>query len=189
MEVEARARKVRALVLDVDGVLTDGALYYGRGGESLKRFAARDGLAIVTAQENGLPVAVLSGRLAPPLRSRLHDLRVPERLVIEGSRDKSGDIAEIAARLGLTPDDLAFMGDDLPDLPALARVRLAACPANAVPEVRERCQLVCAARGGEGAVREVIELLFKAQGRWHAFVAAWDDSAPGNDGPATGRGL
>jgi 3-deoxy-D-manno-octulosonate 8-phosphate phosphatase (KDO 8-P phosphatase) len=176
--VRARAERVRAIVLDVDGVLTDAGLYYGRGGEALKRFSARDGFAIVSAQKEGLAVAVLSGRLAPPLRGRLRDLHIPAALVIEGSRDKASDVTALAGRIGVSLDALAFVGDDLPDLPALALVGLAACPSDAAPEVKERCHLVCAAAGGDGAVREVVETVLRAQGRWQTIVDAWAAPAP-----------
>ncbi len=185
-ELQARARAVRAVVLDVDGVLTDAALFYGPRGEALKRFSARDGFAIKLAQGEGIPVAILSGRLAPPLRARLEDLHIPATLVIQGSRDKAGDLARLAERLGLGHDALAYMGDDLPDLPALAGAGLAACPADACPEVRARCHLVCAAPSGNGAVRELIQLLLTARGRWDELVAAWErgEARLVLDGPA-----
>jgi len=171
--VRDRARRVRAVVLDVDGVLTDASLYYGRSGESVKRFSARDGFAVVTAQAEGIPVAILSGRMSPPLKARLHDLHIPADLVVQGSRDKAADIADLAARAGVGLDEVAFMGDDLPDLPALALVGLAACPADAAAEVRAACHLVCPSAGGNGAVRELIEAVLRARGRWDTLVVEW----------------
>jgi 3-deoxy-D-manno-octulosonate 8-phosphate phosphatase (KDO 8-P phosphatase) len=173
-ELGARARRVRAVVLDVDGVLTDASLYYGARGETLKRFSARDGLAIKLAQEEGLTVAILSGRVAPPLRARLADLGIPRELVIQGSREKAGDLRQLAGRLGLGLEELAFMGDDLPDLPALLIAGLAACPADAVPEVKERCHFIASAPGGNGAVRSLVELLVRANGRWDTIVGSWE---------------
>jgi 3-deoxy-D-manno-octulosonate 8-phosphate phosphatase (KDO 8-P phosphatase) len=167
-----RARSVRAIVLDVDGVLTDARLYYGPRGEALKAFSARDGFAIKIAQQEGIPVAVLSGRVAAPVRARVRDLAIPNRLVVQGSGAKADDLRRLARRLGLELGELAFVGDDLPDLPALAIAGLAACPADAAPEVREHCHHVCAAAGGHGAVREVIALVLEAQGRWQRLVAA-----------------
>jgi len=175
-DLTARAQRVRAVVLDVDGVLTDAGLYYGRGGETLKRFSARDGFAIVTAQAEGIAVAILSGRLAPPLHARLTDLRIKPELAIQGSRDKAADIGHLAEVLGLDLSEIAFMGDDLPDLPALATVGLAACPADAAPEVRQRCHLVCSAGGGNGAVRELVEVVLRARGRWDSIVEEWRGS-------------
>jgi len=185
-EVQARARRVRAIVLDVDGVLTDAGLYYGARGETLKRYSARDGFAIKLAQAEGLEVAILSGRVSPPLRARLADLGIDARLVVQGSRDKGADLEALCERLGVSCGQAAYMGDDLPDLPALARAGLAACPAGAAVEVRRACHLVCTAMGGGGAVRELVEVLLKAQGRWRAIVAALGgsrvDAAPGGDG-------
>jgi 3-deoxy-D-manno-octulosonate 8-phosphate phosphatase (KDO 8-P phosphatase) len=172
-DVIERARRVRAVVLDVDGVLTDAGLYYNARGESLKRFSARDGFAIKAAQHDGLAVAILSGRVAPPLRARLADLGIDEANVIQGSRDKAADLRTLCERLGVQVEAAAFMGDDLPDLPALSLAGLGACPADAVAEVRERCHYVAAASAGRGAVRELIELVLAAQGRWTEIVAAW----------------
>jgi 3-deoxy-D-manno-octulosonate 8-phosphate phosphatase (KDO 8-P phosphatase) len=176
----ARARGIRAIVLDVDGVLTDSSLYYGPRGEALKRFSARDGFAIRTAQNEGIWVAILSGRVAPPLRARLADLGILPGLVVEGSRDKQRDIEALAEQLETNVGEVAFMGDDVPDLPALSRVGLAACPADAAPEVRESCHFVSAHCGGQGAVRELIELLLTARERWSEIVEGWaTNGAPG----------
>jgi 3-deoxy-D-manno-octulosonate 8-phosphate phosphatase (KDO 8-P phosphatase) len=181
-ELLGRARNIRALVLDVDGVLTDAGLYYGPRGEALKRFSARDGFAIKLAQREGIGIAILSGRIAPPLRARLADLGIAETMVVQGSRDKRGDLLVLARKLGVPVEHVAFMGDDLGDLPALAVAGLAACPADAVAEVRQRCQLVTEASSGRGAVRELIELLLEARGRWDDIVAAW---ARGESGSAS----
>jgi len=173
-----RAAAVRLLVLDVDGVLTDAGLYYGADGEVMKLFSARDGFAIKAAQASGIVVGVLTGRLSPPLAARLRDLAIPRRAVIEGSHDKGGDIERLATRFEVPLDQCAHIGDDLADLPALARVGLAACPADAVPEVRCRCSLVTVAPGGHGAVREVIETLLTARGAWQRDLAAWAGGGP-----------
>lgn len=172
-DVSKRARRIRAVALDVDGVLTDAGLHYGRHGEALKTFSARDGFGIKAAQLEGLAIAVLSGRAAPPLKARLADLGIPSRLVIQGSLDKGRDITRLATLLDLGLEELAFVGDDIPDLPALAAVGLAVCPADAAPEVRARCHLVTHAAGGRGAVREAIQVILRAQGRWEALVARW----------------
>jgi YrbI family 3-deoxy-D-manno-octulosonate 8-phosphate phosphatase len=169
----ARARGVRAIVLDVDGVLTDASLFYGARGETLKAFSARDGFAIKLAQSEGIPVAILSGRLVAAVRARISDLGIPKELTIQGSRDKRADIATLADRLGLSLDQIAFMGDDVPDLPALACVGLAACPGDAAEEARDRAHLVCAAAGGRGAVRELIRVILESRGRWGELMEAW----------------
>ena len=172
-ELLARAHAVDALVLDVDGVLTDASLFYGARGEALKAFSARDGFAIRLAITEGVPVAILSGRLAGPVKPRLADLGIPPDLTVQGSRDKGAGIAALAARLGVPLSAVAYMGDDLPDLPALTAVGLAACPADAADEVRERCHFVARCSGGHGAVRELVKLLLLARGRWPEIVAAW----------------
>lgn len=173
-ELAERARRIRAVIVDVDGVLTDGSLYYGTRGEALKRFSVRDGFGIKLAQSEGLRVGVLSGRVAPPLRARLADLGIAAELVIQGSRSKSRDLDRLLAVLGVDAAEIAFVGDDVPDLPALVRAGLAACPADAAEEVRRRCHLVCRASGGNGAVREVIETILTAKGRWGDLIATWE---------------
>lgn len=182
-ELMERARRIRALAVDVDGVLTDAGLHYGPQGEVLKTFSARDGFGIKAAQLEGLAIAVLSGRVAPPLQARLADLGIPPELVIQGSLDKGRDIATLARRLQLSLEEVAFLGDDIPDLPALAVVGLAVCPADAAAEVRQRCHLITGAAGGRGAVREAVETILRAQGRWEALVARW---ATGQIGEAFG---
>jgi 3-deoxy-D-manno-octulosonate 8-phosphate phosphatase (KDO 8-P phosphatase) len=172
-ELLARAREVRAIVLDVDGVLTDASLIYGPRGEYLKAFSARDGFAIKLAQSEGIPVAILSGRLAAAVRARLSDLGIPRKLIVQGSRDKRADIATLAGRLRLGVDELAYMGDDIPDLPALACAGLAACPADASEEARERSHFVSRAPGGHGAVRELVRLVLEAHGRWAGLIEEW----------------
>ena len=172
-ELLALARAVRAIVLDVDGVLTDSSLFYGPRGEYLKAFSARDGFAIKLAQSEGVPVAILSGRLAAAVKARLADLGIPRRLTVQGSRDKKADIATLASRLGLGLHEVAYMGDDIPDLPALASAGLAACPADAAEEARELSHLVCRASGGYGAVRELVKLVLEARGRWAELMKTW----------------
>jgi 3-deoxy-D-manno-octulosonate 8-phosphate phosphatase (KDO 8-P phosphatase) len=167
------AARIRLVVLDVDGVLTDASLLYGPRGESIKRFSARDGFAVKLLQSQGISVGILSGRMAPPLQARLRDLGIAPKLVIQGSRDKGRDIERLARRNGCTVAETTYMGDDLPDLPALARVGFAACPADAAPEVRARCQLVTSTTGGCGAVRELIETILRSRGSWDAIVDTW----------------
>jgi 3-deoxy-D-manno-octulosonate 8-phosphate phosphatase (KDO 8-P phosphatase) len=168
-----RARRVRALVFDVDGVLTDGHLWYDRRGEELKVFSARDGFSIRLAQREGLLVAILTGRVTPALRARVADLGIPSELVVEGSTDKRRDLKLLARRMNLPLAQVAYVGDDLPDLPALTVAGLAGCPADATAEVRSSCHMVCRSRGGDGVAREVVQTVLRAQGRWNAIVASW----------------
>ncbi len=168
-----RLAPIRLLVLDVDGVLAEGRLLYSARGEELKAFSVRDGLGLRLLLDAGLGVAVVSGRASAAVAARMLDLGVPPEMVVQGSRDKAADLDALETRLGLADAEVAAMGDDLPDLPLLARVGFAACPADAAPAVASVCHRVCAATGGNGAVREVAELLLEAQGRWDQLVARW----------------
>jgi 3-deoxy-D-manno-octulosonate 8-phosphate phosphatase (KDO 8-P phosphatase) len=160
-------------VLDVDGVLTDGILHYSDGGEELKRFSVRDGLAIRLLLESGIQVAIVTGRRSEAVAIRCRELGLRDDLVIQGSSDKAADLVTLQERLELRGDQVAAMGDDLPDLPMLTRVGFAACPADAAPEVVAACHLVCGAGGGRGAVREIAQLILKAQRRWQDAVSRW----------------
>jgi 3-deoxy-D-manno-octulosonate 8-phosphate phosphatase (KDO 8-P phosphatase) len=163
--VTARAAaRIRLLVLDVDGVLTDGGLYYGPSGEDIKRFHAQDGLALVEARRAGLALAVVSGRTSASVTRRLAELGITE--VHQGVEDKSAVLAALMTRLGLDPAEVAAMGDDLGDLPLMRRAGLALAPLNAVREVRDAAHWVSRRAGGEGAVREAVELLLRARKAW-----------------------
>ncbi|HTP26354.1 MAG TPA: HAD hydrolase family protein [Anaeromyxobacteraceae bacterium] len=155
----ARASRVRLLLLDVDGVLTDGRLYYGADGEVMKAFDVKDGHGIVLLREH-VALGVISGR--PGLaRRRLEELGV--RHLIFGQRDKLAGYASLE-HLGIPDGEVAYMGDDVNDLPLLTRVGLSACPADARPEVRSAVHFVARSAGGRGAVRELCDLLLRARG-------------------------
>jgi len=160
----ARAARIRLLVLDVDGVLTDGGLLYGVGGEDLKRFDVHDGWALAAARRAGLEVGVISGRASGAVTRRMAELGIRE--VHQGVEDKTVPLLQMMARLGIEPAGVAVMGDDLPDLPLMKSVGLALAPANAVPELRRAAHWVSRRRGGEGAVREAIEMILKARKSW-----------------------
>jgi 3-deoxy-D-manno-octulosonate 8-phosphate phosphatase (KDO 8-P phosphatase) len=173
-DVRERLERVRLLVLDVDGVLTDGTLIYSADGEDRKRFSARDGLAIRLLLKAGIEIAVITGRSSEVVNTRCGELGVRPELVVLGSRDKNADLERIERLLDIEDrTEVAAMGDDLPDLPLLARAGFAACPADAAPEVIAACDLVCGAVGGRGAVRELGELLLKAQSKWMEQVGDW----------------
>ena len=164
MTAAPRASRIRLLVLDVDGVLTDGGLFYGASGEETKRFHVHDGLALVAARKAGLQIAVLSSRASAAVTRRMTELGVSE--VHQGIGDKAGALAALCERLGIPASAVAMMGDDLPDLAAMGQVGLALAPANAVAEVKRAAQWVARRRGGDGAVREAVEMLLKARRAW-----------------------
>lgn len=165
----ARARAIRLLILDVDGVLTDGRLIYGPTGEDTKVFYVRDGHAIVSARAAGLDIAVVSGRDSAAVTRRLVELGVRE--IHQGVPDKVALLPALCARHAVAPAQVAFMGDDLPDMPLLRRVGLALAPANAVGEVRRVADWVSRVPGGSGAVREAIEWLLRCRGAWPPATA------------------
>jgi 3-deoxy-D-manno-octulosonate 8-phosphate phosphatase (KDO 8-P phosphatase) len=158
-ELLERARRVRLLLLDVDGVLTDGRLYYGAEGELMKAFDVKDGHGIVLVRGH-VELGVVSGR--PGLaRRRLEELGF--RHLVFGQRDKLDGYAQLAP-LGFADEEVAYMGDDVNDLPLLRRVGLSSCPADARPQVRAAVHWVAPAGGGRGAVRELCELVLRAKG-------------------------
>lgn len=163
-EVQNRARRLRLLLLDVDGVLTDGTVHIvSTGGES-KSFHIRDGAAIVWAGRHGLEVGLLSGRYSDATTRRAAELKL--RIVSQAGPDKRQAYADILAERGLTDDEVGYMADDILDLPILGRAGLSTAPADAVAEVRESVDWVSPSGGGRGAVRELLELILRAQGKW-----------------------
>ena len=166
--VRSRARRVRLILLDVDGVLTDGTvIMHGNGTES-KAFHIRDGAAIVWAMQAGLEVGLLSARSSAATAQRAAQLGIS--IVSQGVVSKPLEFDRILAERGVAEEDVAYMGDDLLDLAVLARAGLAAAPADAASEVRAATHWVSTYGGGRGAVREFIELILRAQDRWDAIV-------------------
>jgi len=169
--VLTKASGIRVLLLDVDGVLTDGGLYFGAEGELFKRFNTLDGHGLKMLQRAGITPAVVTGRGSAALRSRLAALGIVHaRYDID---DKAPAAAEILAELGLGWGQAAVMGDDWPDLPMMLRAALVCAPANAHPEVHSRADIITRLEGGAGAVREVCDLLLTASGKYPALLAAY----------------
>jgi 3-deoxy-D-manno-octulosonate 8-phosphate phosphatase (KDO 8-P phosphatase) len=170
-ELKDRARAVRLLVLDVDGVLTDGTLYYSANGEELKAFNIQDGLGIKMLQAAGLEVAIISGRGCAALEVRAQNLGI--RHLYQAVEHKLAAFEELLRRLRLTPGQAACMGDDLPDLALLGHCGLAVTVAEAPDAVRARAHYVTRRPGGRGAVREACELILEAQDRLQAQLAKY----------------
>jgi len=169
-QLEARARNIRLVLLDVDGVLTDGTVAIAGSGDEWKAFSIRDGAAIVWAQRTGLEIGLLSGRASDATTRRAKELNIT--LVLQGEADKRAAYIHLVTSLGLKDDQVAYMGDDLIDLPVLRRVGLSAAPRDACEDVRSRVHYVTDSYAGHGAVREFLELILRGRGRWDALLRA-----------------
>ena len=163
-ELLLQAQGIRVVFLDVDGVLTDGGLYFSEDGETIKRFNTLDGHGLKLLQRAGITPAVITGRDSKPLRVRLAALGIEH--AVFGTEDKRPAAEAILQTLGLDWTQAAAMGDDWPDLPMMTRCALACAPANAQAEVLAQAHYVTRLRGGEGAVRELCDLLLVASGRY-----------------------
>jgi 3-deoxy-D-manno-octulosonate 8-phosphate phosphatase (KDO 8-P phosphatase) len=159
--VRDRARRVRLLCVDVDGVLTDAGMYYGPDGEVLKKFNTRDGMGLARVRAAGVAVAMISGEDSAIVHARAAKLQIDD--VYCGVADKLAAVDELCGRHGLQRSQVAFVGDDLNDVSALERVGLACAVADAADPVQALAHYVTRRRGGDGAVREVCELLIAAQ--------------------------
>ncbi len=175
MTLEERASRIRLLLFDVDGVLTDGVVVMHADGSESKGFHIRDGAAMVWAQRAGLTVGLLSARSSGATSQRAAQLAI--RLVMQGVTSKLDAYERILRDAGLPDEAVAYMGDDLLDLPVLARAGVSGAPADAAPEVRERVAWVSSAAGGRGAVREFIEMVLRAQKRWDAVIREYAPTA------------
>lgn len=167
-----RAKKIKLVILDVDGVLTDGSIYVAPDGSELyKPFFARDGLIISLARKVGVDTAIITGRASSIVANRAQELHINH--VYQGSLDKRAAYADIRVQTGLADEEIAYIGDDIVDLPILRRVGLPCAVGDAVPEVRDAAQIIAAALGGRGAVREIYEIILKSQGLWDRVLTAF----------------
>lgn len=171
-ETIARARPIKLLLTDCDGVLSDGGLHYNFDGkrvlEAAKVFHIRDGQGLKLAREAGLKLGVISGRVSPSLTARARELQIDH--LHQGIDDKLSVYEQIKTGEQLTDEQIAYIGDDLPDLAVMRRAGLAIAVADAVDEIREAAHFVTSKAGGRGAVREAIELILKAQDKWDAVI-------------------
>ncbi len=158
---------ITLILLDVDGVLTDGSVILDKDGEEIKNFSVRDGLAIKMLMENEIRVGIITGRKSAALSHRLTDLNV--EIVYQGVKDKINVYEKILKEYELEDYQVCYMGDDLPDIPVLKKVGLAACPKDAVEEVKVLAHFCSQKRGGRGCVRDLAEFILKSQGKWPKF--------------------
>jgi len=175
-EIRDRAARVKLLLMDVDGVLTDGHLINVPGPDGkmyeTKMFDSQDGIALQWLNWNGIQTGVISGRVSPATEERARQVKMT--YVYQGHIEKIPILEEIAAKSGIALDQIAYAGDDLTDVVIMRRVGLAIAVANARPEVKRAAHYVTEARGGSGAIREVCELLLDAQGRWQEILKKYE---------------
>jgi 3-deoxy-D-manno-octulosonate 8-phosphate phosphatase (KDO 8-P phosphatase) len=166
-----KAANIKLAVFDVDGVLTNGQLILGENGNEYKAFHVRDGHGLVMLLESGCHIAVITARSSNIVAERMASLGI--KYVYQGERDKGARLMTLIDELGIQADDVAYTGDDVIDLPAMTKVGLPIAVADARPEVKEHADWVTEERGGQGAVREVCELIMKAQGKFDAKIKAY----------------
>lgn len=163
-----RASKIRLLVLDVDGVLTDGKLYFDHAGNELKAFNTRDGLGIKALQRVGIEIAVITGRKSAAVTTRMEQLAV--QYVYQGREDKLSAFLDLLKKTGVEEHEVCFAGDDWIDIPVLLRAGLAVTVADAEDEVKNRSHWITSRNGGDGAVREICNLILEAQSKQHIIM-------------------
>jgi 3-deoxy-D-manno-octulosonate 8-phosphate phosphatase (KDO 8-P phosphatase) len=166
-----RLKKIRCLLMDVDGVLTDGKLHFTSDGNEFKTFDVQDGHGIAMAQRAGLTIGFISGRPSKATERRAADLGV--KIVLQQPTNKMDMVERVKRQHGLTDEQICFIGDELVDLPVLRRAGFAVAVPNAMDEVKRAAHYVTRCRGGDGAVREVIEMILKAQGLWKKVIAKY----------------
>ncbi|MBI3618295.1 MAG: HAD-IIIA family hydrolase [Candidatus Omnitrophica bacterium] len=167
--LKTKLNKIKLLAMDVDGVLTDGKIVVDAQGKELKFFDVQDGFGLVLLRQAGIKTAILSARSSPAVTARAEDLKIDK--ICQDAYPKTSAYERLIRESGCTDEQVCFMGDDLPDLPVLKRVGLAVAVPNAMDELKKNAHYVTTRRGGAGAVREVIELILKAQGKWKNIVA------------------
>ncbi|MDY5044656.1 HAD-IIIA family hydrolase [Phascolarctobacterium sp.] len=174
----ASLQKIKLLALDVDGVLTDGTIYISPAGEVFKGFNAKDGMGISCALRNNLQIAVITGRQSPIVERRCEELGI--KLFMQGVKDKRLALQQMVQKLGLTREEIAYMGDDLNDIPAFKASGLNFVPADGSIEVLAVADIITKAKGGRGAVREAITMILAAQDNWEQIVNSYLTAGQGD---------
>ncbi len=172
LTIEQRASAIRMLVFDVDGVLTDGSLFYDNQGQEYKAFNSRDGHGIKMLRASGVETGIITGRTSQIVLHRARNLGISH--IHQGAEDKLEAFDDLLRAAGLVPDQIAYMGDDVVDLPVLNRCGLAITVPDAPDEVKARSHVITLAAAGRGAAREVCELIMRAQGTWAGQIALYD---------------
>lgn len=167
-DTENRLRNIKLLLLDVDGVMTDGSIIYNDSGEEIKVFCVRDGLGIRMLMESGINVGIVTGRSSDSLYHRCKNLHI--QLIFDGISDKAAALDKITEKTGVKDHEIAYIGDDLPDISIMRKVGIPIAVADADENVIEVAHIVTSAKGGAGAIREVCEAIIKAQDKWEAVI-------------------
>jgi 3-deoxy-D-manno-octulosonate 8-phosphate phosphatase (KDO 8-P phosphatase) len=168
-DIDARARRIKLLLMDCDGVLTDGRLWLMADGDEQKAFHVRDGQGISLCHRAGLKTGIITGRTSSAVERRAQDLKIS--YVRQEAKDKTKALDEILAAAGVTTSECAYIGDDVADIPVMHRVEFAVAVGDAVLETKQAAHYVAELKGGHGAVREVCDLILKAQGKWDEVMA------------------
>lgn len=166
-----RAKRIKMLILDIDGVMTDGRVIYSIYGDELKFFDVQDGLGIMLLNGAGIKTVIITAKKSRIVKMRAKDLRIAK--VYQGYADKLIPFNKILRRFKVTGEDVCFIGDDLIDIPVLKRVGFAVSVPNAVDEVKDKSHFITSKVGGRGAVREICDLILKAQGKWDSAVSRY----------------
>lgn len=159
--------KIKAFAFDVDGVMTDGGVYVEPNGDFIRKFDAKDGFAVRMASMNGYVLGVITGGASQTIKTRVKASGVPEKNVYLSSRDKVVDFLDFCRSNGLQPEEVCYVGDDIPDIPVLTMCGLPACPSDAVLDVKRCCAFVAEHNGGDRAIREIVETVMRCQGKWN----------------------
>jgi 3-deoxy-D-manno-octulosonate 8-phosphate phosphatase (KDO 8-P phosphatase) len=171
---------IKLLVMDVDGVLTRGEIAIISDGTEMRLFNSQDGVGLMVAHQAGLQTAIITGRATEAVKKRAEEVKISH--IVMGTFSKLQPLLELCERLGLSPAEVAYVGDDVPDIPPMKRVGFAVAVANAVDEVKRVAHYITEKAGGEGAVRETIELILKAQGKWEKAVGEFIGDPEWNKG-------
>ena len=170
LDLKYKASKIKALVFDVDGVLTDGSLIFDENGHEYKTFNAKDGQGIVMTVKAGFVTAIITARENGTVRHRFKNLGMTK--LYEGCKNKIAALKELMAEFNLKPEEIAYMGDDLPDICVLKTVGLPCCPQDAMDEAKKHADFISSKDGGRGAVREMCDFILKAAGKYETMVTA-----------------
>lgn len=159
---------IKLIILDVDGTLTDGKIYYNDQGEEIKAFNVKDGMGIGQAIKNGINIAIITGRNSKIVERRAKELGI--KYIYQGIKNKIECLDEILEELKIKEENVMYIGDDINDIEILNSVKYRACPYDAVEEVKSVCEIISKYKGGEGAVRDIIEVVLKKQGKWRKSI-------------------